>query len=287
MLTKILLATDGSEHAQDAAKLLASLPLAAGTQIQVVMVVDPGVEAVLDGDPAEHRAQVQAMAEATAASLRREGVEATATVLAGDADHQLILAADEWKADVLVIGSRGLTGLADFVMGSVARNVAKHAHCSVLVARAPEHGFRHVLVALDGSEHAAQAAALAERLPLLPTTAIDLIHVVRPARPALSADYFADGYLVEALLESEKEQLEWGKTTLGALSEKFIAAGRQSSVDVRRGDPATEVLAAAEEKGADLIVAGAKGESLIEHLLTGSVADRLLKKATCSVLLVR
>jgi len=287
MLTKILLATDGSEHAQDAARLLASLPLAAGTQIDVVVVVDPGVEALLDGDPAEHRQQVLAIAEGTAATLRREGVEATAHVLAGDADHQLILAADDWKTDLLVIGSRGLTGLADFLLGSVARNVAKHAHCSVLVARAPEHGLQRVLLALDGSEHAAQAAELAGCLPLPSGTAFDLVHVVRPPRPALSADYFSDGYLAEALIEGEKEQVEWSTQMLGSVSEKFAAQGREANVVVRRGDPATEVLAVATEKGSDVIIAGAKGESLIEHLLTGSVADRLLKKATCSVLLVR
>lgn len=287
MVTKFLLATDGSEHAQDAAQLLASLPLAPGTQIRVVLVVDPSVEARLDMDPEDHRKQVLAIAERTAASLRREGVEATARVLAGDADHQIILEADEWKPDLLVIGSRGLTGLAGFVLGSVARNVAKHAHCSVLVARAPEHGLRRALLALDGSEHAAQAAGFVGRLPLPPTTAIDLIHVVRPPRPALSADYFADGYLAEALVEGEREQLEWGEQMLKGVSDQLSADGRETNVQVRKGDPATEILALAEESGADLIVAGAKGESLIEHLLTGSVADRLLKKATCSVLLVR
>jgi nucleotide-binding universal stress UspA family protein len=186
-----------------------------------------------------------------------------------------------------VIGSRGLTGLADFVLGSVARNVAKHAHCSVLVARAPEHGLRRVLLALDGSEHSAQAAGLAGRLPLPPGTAFELVHVVRPPRPALTADYFADGYLAEALLEGEREQQEWGTQMLGSVAETLSAGGREASIGVRRGDPATEVLAAAVEKGVDLIIAGAKGQSLIEHLLTGSVADRLLKKATCSVLLVR
>lgn len=287
MLTKILLATDGSEHAQDAARLLGSLPLAAGTQIQVVLVVDPNVEALLDGDPEEHRRQVLTIAEGAASTLRREGVEATARVLAGDADHQLILEADEWKADLLVIGSRGLTGLASFVLGSVARNVAKHAHCSVLVARAPEHGLRRVLLALDGSAHSDQAAALAAAFPLPAGTAVDLIHVVRPPRPAVSADYFADGYLAEALLEGEREQREWGEQMLGSVAEKLAAQGRETTVQVRSGDPATEILAVAEETGADLIIAGAKGQSLIEHLLTGSVADRLLKKATCSVLLVR
>jgi nucleotide-binding universal stress UspA family protein len=253
----------------------------------VVLVVDPNVEALLEGDPAEHRKQVLAIAEATAATLRRDGVEATAHVLAGDADHQLILAADDWKSDLLVIGSRGLTGLADFVMGSVARNVAKHAHCSVLVARAPEHGFRRMLLALDSSTHAAQAAELAGRLPLPPQTAIDLIHVVRPPRPVLDGGFFTDGYLVEALVEAQRQQKEWGEQMLASVSETLAKDERETAIEIRTGDPATEILSAAAEKGVDLIVAGARGESLIEHLLTGSVADRLLKKATCSVLLVR
>jgi nucleotide-binding universal stress UspA family protein len=52
------------------------------------------------------------------------------------------------------------------------------------------------------------------------------------------------------------------------------------------GDPADEILRLAEEREADLIVAGARGVSFLERLLVGSVADRLLKYADCSVLIV-
>jgi nucleotide-binding universal stress UspA family protein len=57
-------------------------------------------------------------------------------------------------------------------------------------------------------------------------------------------------------------------------------------MELLTGDPATEILRVAEERNADLVVAGARGVSLIERLLVGSVADRLLKEAPCSVLIV-
>jgi nucleotide-binding universal stress UspA family protein len=55
---------------------------------------------------------------------------------------------------------------------------------------------------------------------------------------------------------------------------------------VRTGNPATEILELAERRRADLIVAGARGVSLLEGLLVGSVAERLLREARCSVLIV-
>jgi nucleotide-binding universal stress UspA family protein len=93
------------------------------------------------------------------------------------------------------------------------------------------------------------------------------------------------------LIETPRPLVEKARAAAHGLVEsacdQLAAAGKVASSEVKEGDPATEILAAAEDQGADLIIAGARGHSFIEGLLVGSVADRLLKRASCSVLLVR
>lgn len=68
-------------------------------------------------------------------------------------------------------------------LGSVARNVAKHARCPVPVARVPEQDLRRVLLALDDSEHAQQALQFCSRLPLPVESEGLVLKIVRPDAP--------------------------------------------------------------------------------------------------------
>jgi nucleotide-binding universal stress UspA family protein len=210
----------------------------------------------------------------------------TTAVREGDPAHQIIQAAEEFDAQLVVVGASGLTGLARFLLGSVALNVARHAHRPVLVARPLAHGLQRVVLAVDGSEHAAQAVQFTASLPLPEVTEVIVTHVLRPQRPAPApgtgdpATFYRDLAVVQGRVEREAAQLA---EDAGALLE---AAGRHASMAVRVGDPADELLRLATEHEADLILCGARGVSLIRGLLVGSVADRLLKSASCSVLIV-
>ena len=79
------------------------------------------------------------LARAMADELRREGIEAEPECREGDAATELLAAARAWRADLIVMGTHGRTGLARLLLGSVARNVLHHATCSVLITRAAEH----------------------------------------------------------------------------------------------------------------------------------------------------
>jgi nucleotide-binding universal stress UspA family protein len=70
-----------------------------------------------------------------AQQLAERGFVATATVLAGDAAHEISAAARRRGTDLIVTGTRGLHGVERVILGSVARNVLLHAPCSVLVVR--------------------------------------------------------------------------------------------------------------------------------------------------------
>ena len=145
-LERILLAHDGSENAFHAERALRSWPIFKDAHVDVVSVADSAQtwDVMLSaevGFPPERRGalesesqqQHETIAEAASRRLTAEGHATETVVPFGDAAHQIIAIAGQHGADLIVMGTRGNTGLKRLVLGSVARRVLTHAHCSVLV----------------------------------------------------------------------------------------------------------------------------------------------------------
>ena len=146
-ISNVVVAADGSEPATAAASLVASWPMFTRVPISVVSVaevVEPWhtgiaptmvrqVAAAHARDVAEARAEHSRIAEATVSDLRAAGREASAEVRTGDAASEIIASAEAAGADLVVMGSRGKTGLARMILGSVARNVVQGSRASVLI----------------------------------------------------------------------------------------------------------------------------------------------------------
>lgn len=79
--------------------------------------------------------QAEELVAKIAETLRTKTLKVTATVARGDPKSQILDAARKWKAELIVLGSLGQTGLERFLMGSVSIAVARHASCSVEVVR--------------------------------------------------------------------------------------------------------------------------------------------------------
>jgi nucleotide-binding universal stress UspA family protein len=145
----VLLATDGSRSALHAEELLASWPEFATTPIRVVavsptrapwafgMAVDAGAEAydAFAADATRAREELRPVVDAAVGRLREAGRTVTAEVLDGQPSAAIVATAEAMGEDLVVIGSRGHTGITRLLLGSVARNVLVHAPCSVLVVR--------------------------------------------------------------------------------------------------------------------------------------------------------
>jgi nucleotide-binding universal stress UspA family protein len=299
-MRRILFATDGSDDATNALDFLERLPLAEGTRIYIISVLSepmlltgPAMEAVypptesLDEIRKTERDLAEEILQEAAGRLCREGLDVRTAVRFGEPAREIINTAREWEVDLVVVGSRGLTGLDGLLLGSVARNVAKHASRPVLVARAPRFALRDVVVATDGSEHANLAVEQTGRLPLPSETRLTVTTVVRPYTPLLSLRRNKGGDFSGPVEEVRRRQFEQATTLVSASRDRLAADGREVHTEVREGDPASRILEVVTEQEADLVVAGARGTGVIENLLVGSVADRLLKEAGCSVLLVR
>ena len=147
--SRVVLAWDGSSCSTRAADLLRTWPIFAGAAVRVTSVADVEVPwwtgFPVDGSPellsiyadaaSASRKQHDELAREMTAELRAAGLAAEADRREGDAATEILAAARAFKADVVVMGTHGRTGLSRLVLGSVARNVLQHATCSVLIVR--------------------------------------------------------------------------------------------------------------------------------------------------------
>lgn len=284
---QILFATDGSAEAKKAEQLLQRLPLPPGSTIHVLAVTARAEWTMPEWFTAGEHAWGEKVAAEGARFLEREGVTSTGTARSGSVANEIIEAAEEYQVDLVVLGSKGLTGLAGFMLGSVARNVAKHAQRPVLVARELRNELKRVVLAIDGSIHALQAVRMAIRLPVPADTLVQVVQVVPARQPyALIAPEFLVEYET-VMSEAEKQETATAHSRTQAACNRLITSGKKAEPVVLHGDPADEIIKFAQQSETDLIIAGARGISVIQGLLVGSVADRLLKLSSSSVLLVR
>jgi nucleotide-binding universal stress UspA family protein len=143
--SSIVVGTDGSPTAQRAVEQAGALAGADGARLVIVTAYAPGEgpasEVGPDDVPSDirhtltDRVQAEELAESGRAAAKAAGVaKVVVQALPGDPAHVLLEAARDFDADLIVVGSRGLTSHAHFILGSVAASVSHHAPCDVLVA---------------------------------------------------------------------------------------------------------------------------------------------------------
>jgi nucleotide-binding universal stress UspA family protein len=141
---KILLATDGFPHSQVAVDEVVRRSWPSGSTIRVMSVIQPytppATEFVLAGATLEDISQQQVssaeqITRRAAFALKETGLSIETAVREGDPRSVIVDEADEWGADLIVVGSHGRTGLTRWLLGSVAQAIVGHASCSVEVVR--------------------------------------------------------------------------------------------------------------------------------------------------------
>jgi len=145
---KILLGVDGSQCSDAAIEETASKLLPSGSEVRVVSVIEPIPQATAPNwaMPETYYQQMEDFAESRANQVVINAVERLKTAATKDLNvstsivrglpkEALIDEADQWNADLIVVGSHGYHGLTRFLIGSVSQAVASHAHCSVEIVR--------------------------------------------------------------------------------------------------------------------------------------------------------
>lgn len=305
---KVLIGYDGSDCATAAIRDLRRAGLPARTQALVLsaaellvslprpafLATDPDLDApvmirqardLAEGAVADAK-EVAATGGRLVASLFPEWKIETDAV--AESPHAaLVERAEKWRADLVVIGSHGRSGLGRLILGSVSQNVLSHASCSVRVGRCrqgspPEaRGPVRIVLGIDGSPGSAAAAeAVAARkwpagTEVMVVAAWDLQFEVALAQVALSAG--RGGPAPESIVQQR----------LHAVAEDLRRAGPYATPLILVGDPKKVLVERAEEWDADCVILGAKGHGRIERFLLGSVSAAVAARAHCSVEVVR
>ncbi len=185
--------------------------------------------------------------------------------------------------DLIVMGTHGRQGFERVRLGSVAEAVVRQAPCPVLlvgaVAPAGLPAIERVLAPTDFSDPAQEAARYARAIADLYGARLDLVHVLdemmlRPAYVPLLGSFQIEEARARGQAEAE----------LARLSAEL---GGEAATHVLVGHPATTLVDVAEEHGSDLIVIGSHGRRGFERLLLGSVAEQVIRLASCPVFVVK
>jgi nucleotide-binding universal stress UspA family protein len=146
LIGSIVVGTDGSDTAAIAVSHAISLAAALAARLQIVSAYEPVPDTRLRAErlcapediqwAVNPREDVLALLESAQSEASEGGVEAVETFArVGDAADAILDIAEEQKADLIVIGNKGMTGATRFLLGSVPNKVSHHAPCSVLIVR--------------------------------------------------------------------------------------------------------------------------------------------------------
>ena len=310
---RILIGYDGSRSADAALDDLRRAGLPGEVEALIVSVGEvippPSVGDELDRPPPTSRrlSVLLAQAEARAAEKLKEVEEFAARAadrvqssfpnwevqsvgLPGNPSTELVNKADEWNADLVIVGSHGRSALGRFLLGSVSKKVVTDSHHSVRVARGPDQGGDgrppKIMIGVDASpeaEHAIRAVAMR----VWPEgTEVRIIAVDQGTSPARISPILPTAAAMirssnETAAEEARLMVEWAKDELSA-------KGLQVSVAIEKGDPQRLLIEAARKWDADSIfVGGRRFAGAMERFRLGSVSTALVTNAHCSVEVVR
>ncbi|MBI5841242.1 MAG: universal stress protein [Chloroflexi bacterium] len=281
----VLLADDGSQHAQSAVEMLQDIPLPPKSRITVLRVFTSGqIPAVSEFERSLERTKNQ---------LVNKGFRAETELQLGSAAEKIIDMAAAKNTDMIILGAKGLRATAGILLGGVAQQVVEYAYCPVLIVRAPYRGLRRILVVTDGSKPSQDAARYLGRFPLPEKVDVRIIHVLPPEQHMVMMEPNMGGWqTVYAVPPTDvstllAKQTQIGESLLNRTSSLLQRLGIESTPVLVRGDAATEIIEYAKSNEIDLIVAGSRGLSQIKGWFMGSVSRKLVHYSSCSVLIVK
>jgi nucleotide-binding universal stress UspA family protein len=301
---KILLAVDFSHASEVAVNEMESRSWPPGTTLEVINVLDTvhlgepppmqepmtGLETVVPIFDPELIEKLKQRSEETVRGVTAR-LGATGVVLEGDPKAAITDHAEKIGADFVVVGSHDPKGIERFFLGSVARSVVRHAHCSVEVVRAAvgKDAPRKILLATDGSDSAEWAARSVAGRPWPAGTEVRIFSAVELSLNTFQAT-LEPPFLNTETMELLREQAMGRAQNAIAWAEHFVSdAGLKTSesISVLVESPKQTIIDEAKNWGADLIVVGSHGRRGVDRFLLGSVSEAVATHAGCSVEVIR
>ena len=289
LITRLLLATDCSREAaraQEVAMFLAKT-CRAGLDILSVLEAPPG----MDPEYQVNQLYIEQLHKEAGKTVDRVvgeaggcGVEAKARIVRGIPVQQINETARELKCDLVVMGTRGRTGLAHVLLGSTAEGVVRGAPCPVLTVQSVAKGnqpvrIARILVPVDFSDCSIEAMEYTIQAAREFAASVTILHVIEPASYGLDFTINHAGHAQKTAVAIEKRLEEFTALLKGQ--------GIASRHVLQSGAPGDAILNGARAAEADLIVMGTHGRRGFSHLVSGSVAEAVLRQAPCPVLTIK
>jgi nucleotide-binding universal stress UspA family protein len=284
---KILIAMDGSTASGISIQEAVSRPWPANSEFRLISAVDPFFFVRTPLVLSEAKKSMEDALEESAQKLKAAGWQATTSVVVENPRHVIYKFAEDWKADLILLGPRGRSTIERLLLGSTAQAVLRHAHCSVELVRAPRSeaiassSAMKILIPTDGSDSAQNALKSVAARPWPAGSQLKVISC--PEFPALIGDYpfFVQEHLSEIIKASEDHARESIEKSISFLQSSGLVV--QTEVTEPKDSPANAILAAALDWQSDLIAIGSHGRRGFDRLVLGSVSESVAMHAHCSV----
>lgn len=239
---------------------------------------------------AETRQRVEDEMKRFLAPVREARLDHQTEISEGDPWRQIVSLAEDMPADLVVMGTHGRGGLEHLFLGSVAEKLIRRLPCPVLTVCREEGRtweapglINRIVCATDFSETSGEALQMALDFASESEAQVTLLNVIESTPDFGDPTYIALPYMgplrqdLESAARERLRKMVEGAAETGAKIEARVVFGRAYK----------EILRAAAEERADLVVVGAQGHGVIEHMLSGSNAQHVIRGATCPVLTVR
>jgi len=291
--------SEASQHALEQATVIAGWYDATLTVLHVhlpgpPMALEPfGVNAAPEEDSAE-LARLRLLAREAADAAVAADIKVNVVVDAGHPARLILARAEPREIGMVVMGTHGASGFERLVLGSVTEKVLRRARCSVLTVPPRVHAptampFQRILCAIDFSDSSLVGLEWAWSLADEAGATVTLLHVIEwpwdePPAPPFDALPGTEG---RRLIEFRQAAEASSRQPLEALVPANLQHRCPSAPLIRHGKAHREVLAAAADVRADLIVMGVHGRTVVDMTLFGSTTNQVVRQAPCPVLTVR
>lgn len=289
-IDRILVAIDFSAQSEEALVQATAVATRTGGSVVLLWVDDrSSTTAAVYGTAIEQIEQlVEEQYRASAARLREladraaaQGIAVSHRIEQGHPDELILRVARDMAADLVVTGTKGLTGFRHFFLGSVAEKVVRMSTTNVLVARGTSARFRRILVPTDFSRASEKALRLAGELAE-PGAEIELFHVWQypPGTHGVFTAAPSGGPLADLRDHIVTQNAREGS----ALRERHGAPDRVIRFAQEYGAAAASIQERLEKEPYDLVAMGTHGYRGVRRFLLGSVAEATVRHAPCAVL---
>ena len=283
---KTLLAVDGSDNSYEAVHALKYF--ARAEQLTLLHALDaprPAYPMMPPEVVGEHTTTLEQ-------SVREDGerlldrVQSLLPIHAGPSTKQLrmgspveviVSVAQEQKADLIVMGARGLGPVKERLLGSVSHRILTLAPCATLIVNGPVKAMKQILLPLQGLSDAEAAIRFLQLKPFHEAVEVTLLTVLPSTGPPRPGD-------AAAAAAATTEKLEEQAAFIEGVAERLRAIGYQAHGVAVTGTPSDMILQEATTLRSDLILMGTRGRQGITRFVLGSVSHAVLHQMPCPVL---